>query len=937
MSGQDQLAERRIIRLPDLTRCALEPIHIPGAIQPHGALLAAWGETRVITHASANLAAILGSAARSVLGRTLEQVLGEPASRALAGDTGKGVVLCEEHLLQAANGARLHLRSFRADPYICVDLQPAPLPAEASAHLAKLHALLETLEGARDCSGLCALAVRGLREITGYDRVMAYRFHEDGTGEVIAESLAPGLAPYLGLHYPASDVPPQARQLYLRQRVGAVADSAYTAVPLLAGADLRDAPPVDLTHSALRSVSPVHRAYMRNMQTAASLTIALTRGTKLWGMLVCHHGSKRIAEPGLRAAADILGQVMSLLIGSLSDAETAGARLADAAMLAAIARQLAAPRPLAAALSAAGPELLQLLGATGVILRAGGEVVRIGRTPPHPERVLDALLSQPGSELLAIEDLGLRYPAFRDCIRRGSGALLLQLPGDAEGSAKRNAAILWFRPEQLETIAWGGNPAEHVTVDSASGQLSPRASFAALEQIVAGHSARWTSRDLEMARCLADAIETAAARQAKAALRHLNRDDALTGLPNRALLQERLNELGPERHSGAALLFLGLDRFKAANNSLGTAAGDALLVETANRLRQEAGARHLAARLGGDEFAVLCLGLEAKQVLQLAERIRASLAAPFSIRGRQCHMEASIGIAFLAELAGIEPLRAADAAMVAAKQAGGNRVAVFEPGLADAALHSFELEMDLREALQSADQFILMYQPIFQAAGTNRLAGFEALIRWQHPRNGLLPPGSFIPLAEKSGLILPLGEWVLARRLHAALHGKTCPVSVNISAPQLAHPDFRAGLMKTLESENLPASALCLEITETMLTEPAAFRTLAEIRAIGTNVAIDDFGMGYSSLSYLRQLPADIAKFDRSFLQSQQGEPLDPNFINAASALARAAGKTVLFEGVETAEHLDLALAAGAELIQGFYFDPPLSAQAALRLAEESF
>jgi EAL domain-containing protein (putative c-di-GMP-specific phosphodiesterase class I) len=275
-------------------------------------------------------------------------------------------------------------------------------------------------------------------------------------------------------------------------------------------------------------------------------------------------------------------------------------------------------------------------------------------------------------------------------------------------------------------------------------------------------------------------------------------------------------------------------------------------------------------------------------------------------------------------------------AMYAAKQSGGNRVATFEAVQFERAARQFELEMDLRQALASGDQFALLYQPIYGLeSGTPTLVGFEALARWRHPRGGWLSPALFIPLAEKSGLILPLGDWVLATAVRQARAfrddhpGVELSMAVNVSALQLPQPGFCANLAHLLESEGLPPAALCLEVTESMLADGAASRVLAEIRALGANVAIDDFGQGYSSLSYLRRLPADIVKLDRSFLENIQDEMPGVEFISAVTTLAHALGKSVVFEGVETQEQLDFALAAGADMAQGFFFARPLSANAA--------
>jgi light-regulated signal transduction histidine kinase (bacteriophytochrome) len=290
-----------------------------------------------VTHASANLATILGRPAEAVLGRPLEEAIGAAALRAVlnamsSDDAEPGRV----HPLPVTDDGMFVLCANRSGHHICIDIEPVSPDTGQGPPIILAQSVLQTFRHATTRGELCALAVRGLKAITRYDRVMAYRFHEDGHGEVIAEAREESLEPFLGLHYPASDVPPQARRLYLRQSVGSIADASYQAVPLLIDSASDDGTPLDLTHSALRSASPIHREYMRNMNTAASLTIGLPRrqrpegketgphdrdASDLWGMLVCHHATPRISGPAVRAVAGMIGQVVSLLLSSLGEAE----------------------------------------------------------------------------------------------------------------------------------------------------------------------------------------------------------------------------------------------------------------------------------------------------------------------------------------------------------------------------------------------------------------------------------------------------------------------------------------------------------------------------------------------------------------------------------------------------------------------------------------
>lgn len=921
---------------PDFALCARERIHVPGAIQPHGALLAMTSDANLVSHVSANLATFLGRSPKAVLGQPLEEILGEATFRTLMGTASLGTnTFGQSQSLPAAKGGFLHCHAHRSGRYIIVDLEPMIPALRGKSPITLAQSVLETFKNAADRAELCELAVQGLKAITGYDRVLAYRFATDGHGEVIAEDCAVHLEPYLGLRYPAGDIPSQARAIYLRQRVGAIADSSYRPVPLLTDPALDGGAPLDLTHSTLRSVSPIHCEYMRNMNTAASMTIGLAHRQDLWGMLVCHHATPRVAGPELRAVAEMIGQVVSLLLDSLGNGETYARRLDRNDTLRALTDRLSGQAPLSEALVAAEPELLKLVDAAGAAVRLDGTISLLGRTPPRlsVERALAVLNAAVEGEVLAVDDLGLRHPELACCTTAGSGALLLSLAPNSDD------AILWFRPELSQTIAWGGNPAERASSDPVTGRLSARTSFAAWQETVRGHSVPWTEADLALAGELQTAVAAAAAQRTSAALARLRHYDSLTGLPNRSLLENSMQDARPHTGAVAAVLFLDLDRFKAVNDTMGHAAGDALLVEVAKRLLAAAGAENMAARLGGDEFVVLCRGQRPEEVAELGERIRRSIEAPFSINGRECHISASIGIAVADQSGGLDLVQAADMAMYAAKQHGGNRRMMFKSSLYDEAARKFEIDHDLREALSSGDQFSLLYQPLFKiASGARTLVGFEALLRWRHPRLGWIGPDLFIPQAEKSGLIVALGDWVLANALRQGrVFQQVNPrseleLTVNVSVLQLSEPGFRSRLAELLKAEGMPPAGLCLEVTESMMSDVAIASVLAETRKLGVQVAIDDFGTGYSSLSCLRRLPADMIKLDRSFLEDLDRDADGAGFVCAVITLAHAAGMSVVMEGIETQAQLDIAAAAGADIVQGFLLARPLTAEAAAEL-----
>ncbi len=422
--------------------------------------------------------------------------------------------------------------------------------------------------------------------------------------------------------------------------------------------------------------------------------------------------------------------------------------------------------------------------------------------------------------------------------------------------------------------------------------------------------------------------------------------DALTDLPNWALFMDRLGvtiaqtKRRPEHQF--AVLFMDLDRFKNVNDSLGHAVGDLLLVSIARRFRSFLRPGDTVARLGGDEFAVLADGIEdPSDATRIAERINEELGRPFDLQGHEVFTSASIGIA-LSSTGYDRPeevLRDADTAMYRAKSLGKARHAIFDQEMHRRAVELLSLETDLRRAV-SRNEFRVHYQPIV-ALSKGRLEGFEALVRWQHPERGLVYPEQFIPVAEETGLIVPLGWCVLreACRQTAAWQlgfpaDHELAVSVNLSGKQFRQGELVSRIRAILEETGLAPGRLRLEITESMIMEDAesAVEKMRQLREVGVELHIDDFGTGYSSLSYLHRLPTHTIKIDRSFVSHMTERNGKSHIVGTIVALARNLGMRVAAEGLETADQLAKLREMRCEFGQGFYFSKPLSEADAGRL-----
>ncbi|MET0131075.1 MAG: EAL domain-containing protein [Stenotrophomonas chelatiphaga] len=435
---------------------------------------------------------------------------------------------------------------------------------------------------------------------------------------------------------------------------------------------------------------------------------------------------------------------------------------------------------------------------------------------------------------------------------------------------------------------------------------------------------------------LAESLERANDKLLQAALH-----DPLTQLPNRSLLQDRIEqsiEKARRRNHAVAVMFCDLDGFKTVNDAYGHQLGDRLLVKVSQRIGSLLRPQDTLARLGGDEFVIVLAIDEPDDAVVVAERIIAAVAEPFLIEAAELQVTASLGIALYPEDAGDERelMANADAAMYHTKQGGRNGYTFFTPSMQVSANRQLRLLQDLRKATERGE-LLLHYQPKFVAAGTPAV-GAEALLRWQHPELGMLAPDIFIPIAERSGLILPIGDWVLDQACAQlrAWHDAGNPhwtMAVNLSPLQFAAPGLVETVKETLERHGLDASRLTLEITETtaMKNVETSLQILNALTALGVRISIDDFGTGYSSLLYLKRMPATELKIDRAFVRDLEDNAEDAAIVSSIVALGRSLQFNVVAEGVETAGQRDYLSSLGCDQLQGYHLGRPMAADEFLR------
>lgn len=485
----------------NLLNCDLEPIHIPSFIQPHGLLLAARNTDLKVVYTSANSSHYLDLSPSVVLQHTLVELMGADAVASIQGALRQEQYLPNNVLVlkfSRDGAASFDVVAHHSGDFLCVELESTSDDTRPDSLPTQMEGAIRELGRPKTVQGICDVLAPLVRELTGYDRVMVYQFDRDENGVVVAEDKDSAMEPFLGLHYPATDIPRQARKLYLAQRVRTIIDVGYEPVPLVADREHCVKEPLDMTYCALRSVSPIHIEYLQNMGVGATLAVSLIHENKLWGMLICHHRTRKHVPPAIRSFCDLLGQTASLLIGVTQRAQESQQRLVRKNLLETLHNSIEADASIWTALQRNGKDVLALVEADGVLVKLGEETELIGRTPPVGEciELMSSLLAQSREKVSSTDKCGALSTVFIPLAPLASGALVAPLrePGDG---------IMWVRGQVTETVHWAGEPAnaKGVAEDGAI-RLSPRKSFAAWQEVQRDRSAPWCSLDEEAAQGL---------------------------------------------------------------------------------------------------------------------------------------------------------------------------------------------------------------------------------------------------------------------------------------------------------------------------------------------------------------------------------------------------------------------------------------------------
>ena len=854
-----------------------------------------------------------------------------------------------------------------------------------------LNRITNRIRNSLELQEILTTTAREIRSFLGSDRVKVYRFEADGSGEVIAESLnGDNLSSMLGLRFPAGDIPDSAREMFVKARQRVIVDVGLKHQTInrldcpetgktLAVEDIRYSP-----------VDPCHAEYLEAMGARSSLTVPILHRNQLWGLLACHHSKpKRFSDRELNMVQLLVDQ-LSIAIAQSFLLSQARQQARDEAAINQITSLLHSPLEINEIQQSVIEQTVKHLRGSGGRLYIAAEfgdrpalLYTCGQQPLDADLELSSfwqqimgfanqddrektadntsqlgifqnLYSQHYSSidtnisnltvphLYAISDIS-QEPQLKSLSANFLAASIesiLAVP--LQYRQQCIGCLTVFRGAVETEILWAGRSGSDARSDR------PRQSFAAWKETKIGEAKKWSSDELKLAKSLGTHLYMAAMqRRVEAMIRHQASHDQLTGLANRLLFNERLSLALANAHQNAemlAVIFLDLDRFKNVNDTLGHPVGDLLLQGVSRRLTNCLRVGDSIARWGGDEFTVLLYNINSpEEATLICQKIIQSLSSPFDFDGVELYTKASLGIA-LAPYDGEDAetlLKNADAAMYKAKQRGRNNYQFYTQAIGSKVSEELNLENQLYKALKKSE-FVLHYQPQINL-NTGKIVGMEALVRWQHPERGLIFPDRFIPLAEETGFICQIDEWVmraacLQNREWQLLGLPPMRIAVNLSCRQFLQPNTVQTIAEILSETELNPEYLEVEITETIAMTDVNFTVsvLQHLQEMGIHISLDDFGTGYSSLWSLKNLPLNNLKIDKSFVADLQEGSSGATIVKVAIALGQGLNLQVIAEGVETAEQLAFLQSLHCEIGQGYFFSKPIPAAAATQLCLES-
>jgi diguanylate cyclase (GGDEF)-like protein len=679
--------------------CALEAVQLIGYIQPHGFLLAVSGPDLLIQHVSANVSKLLGVPAERTLGLSLESVLGKDQCADLLASlaTEDSLPAGSLRMTVGANALLVDCMAHRQQGMLIVECELLEGASTLGSLQLDEHVRLPFLRmiAAADILDLSCRTTEDIRRLSGFERVLVYRFDEEWNGEVIAESSVPSPVSYLGHHFPASDIPPQVRRLFELNPLRCVADTEAERVPILAAPGKDSVKTLDLTQSLLRCAASIHLTYLRNMHVRSTMTISLMVGNRLWGMIACHHRGAHRVDRSTRSLCELIAKIFCSQLQFRIEDAALRSRLNSHRVLENYMARIEASGVELDAGHFVDAELMTLFAAEATVCRLNGFFYAnnsgLDEAPILP--VIEKLKARSSRGVASSHELRLLEADAVAYAALASGAIYISLDApsattDPDGTNDGGNYLLLLRRERVETIIWAGNPDKTLSTDP-QGALSPRTSFESWQQRVEHRCAPWSEIELHSAHDLRDLLlgllAAQRARKAEQRIRYLARFDSLTGLINRHYIHIELDRCVREAEEGGphvSVLFLDLDGFKSFNDTLGHAAGDRILQIVAKRMLQQVRTEDIVGRLGGDEFIIILRGVHVKEeIFQVVARILRAIEVPLQIvEGTEISISASIGLSRypIDGTTGEMLVSCSDTAMYRVKRSGGSAFKIFQ-------------------------------------------------------------------------------------------------------------------------------------------------------------------------------------------------------------------------------------------------------------------
>ncbi|MBK1694590.1 diguanylate cyclase [Chromatium weissei] len=946
----------------DFSQCDREPITTCGNIQPFGCLLVLNPQTLCIDACSANTAMYLGHEPETLLGAPLSQAVTECDSdlHACLSATGSAVDFCPSFFqVKTTLGDPLDVRIHRWRERLLLEMEPrGEMAMDVRLRGFDVESFQRRLRASSDAASVCQEAVTALRYLTGFERVVAYRFEPEDDGIVIAESLLPNAwSSIIGLRYPATDIPRQARALYRETPLRYAPSRDHPDVPLLSHTLAADAIDIGIAH--LRAQSPIHRNYLKRFGVNGSMSLSIMAEGRLWGLIIFHHRAPHPVTAYTRRRLNELAGCLSARLALIEERDRNRATEQGMTEVNAIVSEIDVEQPFPDNFIGKEHLLCDLVDADLVQIYHHNQPLFLGQDCNLPvennQTLLDFLRTHSGP-LWCTDCLSSEFEPAAAYPDRLAGVMAIFIDN-------RHDDILLFGRRRIKyTINWGADPSSLPFSGDDNEQQPfgwPKRTFQVWQEERTHHARPWSAvaqatglalKNLIQQVIVANAAHFERLAQSLARQRDQLRDsreemchralhDSLTGLPNRAHFREALNNaIENSQRTGTefAVALLDIDHFKTINDTLGHDKGDVLLCAVANRIAVMLPDSAMVARLGGDEFALLLPQQIDVEPLTQVEHLIEGLRRLIVIDGDNFSITCSLGLALgSSDSEPSELLKQADLALYRAKEDGRNCARPFDKRLESQAHQRLEIDrVVLGRSPMDAIEIVL--QPQIAICAAEPHCRFEVLSRWRTSDGSLVMPNDFIPAVERNGLIRGVTAAVLRqsiRLLRERLEHQRSEIrlGINVSAADLEERSFARRLLEDLHAADVPPDLIEIEITESMLLRMTASvkASLNVLNRGGVQLSLDDFGTGFSSMVYLRELPISSLKIDRDFIRNIE-TPRDRNLVAGMIAMAHSIGKEVIAEGIETPQQLEWLKTLGCDWGQGYLWSRPISPTLAL-------